>query len=399
MAVAIVMPTAGARAIALTALLFAPIGVVAPKGLVLLLFAVGLWLLFRALGQGRLVPVFTGATAMLFGLFTTWALVSAAWSLDAGASVITTAKLAAVLLAALLVLDAVRQLPDRDAAAVGGALVIGYAVAALLLAAESLSGGLAHQALYRLQERSHEFDMSILNRAGAMLLLAAWPVALELRRRAGPGLAILAIVVAMAIALGGVGNSNQVAVLAAASAAIAAWWLGRRLCTSLAVLLVILIVAAPLLPRTLLAPERFQSMLDDRYYSALHRLEIWRFSALKIAEKPMLGWGMDAARRMPDGDTKLRHGGHLMNVHPHNATLQVWLELGGVGAGLLALLVAGLWLRAGRLGDVWRSAAAAGCLAAGLAVANLSFGVWQTWWMAALALAGGLFAAVVRPRG
>ena len=250
MAVAIVMPTAGARAIALTALLFAPIGVVAPKGLVLLLFAVGLWLLFRALGQGRLVPVFTGATAMLFGLFTTWALVSAAWSLDAGASVITTAKLAAVLLAALLVLDAVRQLPDRDAAAVGGALVIGYAVAALLLAAESLSGGLAHQALYRLQERSHEFDMSILNRAGAMLLLAAWPVALELRRRAGPGLAILAIVVAMAIALGGVGNSNQVAVLAAASAAIAAWWLGRRLCTSLAVLLVILIVAAPLLPRS-----------------------------------------------------------------------------------------------------------------------------------------------------
>jgi len=71
--------------------------------------------------------------------------------------------------------------------------------------------------------------------------------------------------------------------------------------------------------------------------------------------------------------------------------LQIWLELGGIGAVLWAALLASLWLRVGGLPQPSARAAATGLLLNGLVVANLSFGVWQTWWMAALALSGIIF--------
>ncbi|MEO2037667.1 MAG: hypothetical protein ABGW90_03050 [Martelella sp.] len=41
-------------------------------------------------------------------------------------------------------------------------------------------------------------------------------------------------------------------------------------------------------------------------------------------------------------------------------------------------------------------AAATGLLLSALTVANLSFGIWQTWWLAALGLGGIVFALAAR---
>ncbi len=38
-------------------------------------------------------------------------------------------------------------------------------------------------------------------------------------------------------------------------------------------------------------------------YSGIHRLLIWRFAADHVAERPLLGWGMDSSRAMPGGKT------------------------------------------------------------------------------------------------
>jgi len=56
------------------------------------------------------------------------------------------------------------------------------------------------------------------------------------------------------------------------------------------------------------------------------RLEIWSYAANRALEKPMLGWGYEASREfMP-----------IIPIHPHNMSLQAWLELGLPGLLLLA---------------------------------------------------------------
>jgi exopolysaccharide production protein ExoQ len=77
-------------------------------------------------------------------------------------------------------------------------------------------------------------------------------------------------------------------------------------------------------------------------------------------------------------------GQSLIPLHPHDAYLQIWLETGAVGAIIvLAILLAAL-----RATTYWPASVARFTLpgyAAGLVVAGLAFGIWQSWWMASIA--------------
>ena len=97
-------------------------------------------------------------------------------------------------------------------------------------------------------------------------------------------------------------------------------------------------------PLTLPALDRLPGLLtaaDAIKGSAGHRLLIWSFVGERIAERPLLGWGLDASRAIPGGKEEIRPGLTRLPLHPHNAALQVWLELGMPGALLAALLSAG----------------------------------------------------------
>jgi O-antigen ligase len=154
--------------------------------------------------------------------------------------------------------------------------------------------------------------------------------------------------------------------------------------------------------------------LSNHKASALHRLYIWNFAAERIAERPLAGWGLDAARRIPGGNfplvirgcdaeqrptKKLWVDSVLMPLHPHDAILQVWLELGGIGAvlafgALLLVLARAFGARA------WQSrrarAGSAGACCGGLAVALVSFGVWQEWFLAVLIMATAISVLAAR---
>ena len=80
-----------------------------------------------------------------------------------------------------------------------------------------------------------------------------------------------------------------------------------------------------------------------------------------------------------------------MGMHPHNATLQIWLELGAIGALLAAISVFALWRAVSVLADPAARATATAMLLSAFTVANLSFGIWQTWWMAVLAASAALW--------
>ncbi len=139
--------------------------------------------------------------------------------------------------------------------------------------------------------------------------------------------------------------------------------------------------------------------------SIFHRLAIWDHAAGLIADRPVVGYGIEAARIIGRSGANVAEDAQgfavafqALPLHPHNASIQIWLELGGVGALLFALFVylmtIKVWflsndrlLRAGLVGG-WVSA---------LAVAHLSYGIWQYWWIATLGLVATMLALIVAP--
>jgi O-antigen ligase len=147
------------------------------------------------------------------------------------------------------------------------------------------------------------------------------------------------------------------------------------------------------LPRLHELPS-FLSAVDSFKSSGGHRLLIWGFTGDRIREKPILGWGLDAARSIPGGKVEIRPGQSWLSLHPHDAALQVWLELGAPGAVLFAMFVSLMWLRLDSTNTRRAYAAAAGgSLTAALIVAFAGWGIWQEWWLSMLEFA--LFATLV----
>jgi O-antigen ligase len=189
-------------------------------------------------------------------------------------------------------------------------------------------------------------------------------------------------------------------------AALVAFGLGaawpRLVAAAGAAAFVVLTIGMPMAQPSREAIGAFYQAVPSLRASAHHRLVIWNWTAERIGERPLLGWGFDASRAMPGRETQvaaympldeygLRMEGDVLPLHPHDAILQWWLELGVLGAALGAALAVWIWLLAGRTG-----AFALALAAAAMPPLLLSFGVWQSWWLATLFLAAALLRTAPR---
>ena len=249
--------------------------------------------------------------------------------------------------------------------------------------------------------------LPVFNRAATVLALLVWPTLLLLlrsRRWVYGGL----LFASSLVVLGGLHSSAAVLGIAAGTVmfAVAHRWPAAARYLLLGGMFVA-IALAPVLPRTVLEPDYILTQAPWLPLSAHHRLRIWAFTSEAVVERPILGWGMDTARSLPGGKAQVvitrppAQGeatgagaasaseppltGELLPLHPHNAALQVWLELGAVGA-VLAMALVGLTVsRVGRLSrQKVDRAAALGYITAAFVIAYFSYGIWQTWWLAAL---------------
>jgi O-antigen ligase len=116
------------------------------------------------------------------------------------------------------------------------------------------------------------------------------------------------------------------------------------------------------------------------------RMGYWRHAADWIADHPLRGWGLDASRMFSPG----------IKLHPHDAALQIWLELGLIGATGAAVFYAAMLAALSRPRRDPAAAVAAATAAAYLTFSAFSFGVWQEWWLALGALGATACFAVQR---
>jgi len=328
--------------------------------------------------------------AAILGALLLWGALSAAWSIDPGRSLVMAARLAGLFAAALALAVAASRIaePRRLTLFFVAGTVIGLALALCDLAS---AGGLSRHVSVR------EFAGARLNQVSVWLALLVLPASALLICRGKGFLALVAASAMMIPVYLFEGTTAKIAL--SLSLPIAALVHLRRgaVCRIAAAIAMMVILTAPLtLPQLARLPSVFTTV-DAFKESAGHRLLIWSFTGQRIAERPLLGWGLDSARAIPGGKIEIRPGQDRLPLHPHDAALQLWLELGAPGAALFALFVGLLWLRLGEA--KWPrlyAAAAGGSFFAATAVASSAWGIWQEWWLGTLGLA--LFATLVMAR-
>lgn len=136
--------------------------------------------------------------------------------------------------------------------------------------------------------------------------------------------------------------------------------------------------------------------LTKNMSSLAHRFYIWDFLLKFIGEKPLFGWGAEAARGFPTGGLKVFDGTDILPSHPHDHIMQVWLELGGVGALILAVLHFMLFRAIAQLESRRATAWAMLFSITSFVILSLSHSIWHKWWMTWLGVAGVLMVVVLK---
>lgn len=348
----------------------------------------------------------------VLGAVILWGVVSSAWSIEPVDSATRSLRVAAVFAAGLVLIGGTALLSDRETADLKGLLVAATVIGILALAIEIVSGMAILRFLRDVVGAPEPMFLPVFNRAATVLALLVWPTLLLLvrsRRWVYSGL----LFASSLVVLGGLHSSAAILGISAGAVVftLAYYWTAAARYLLLAGMFGA-IALAPILPRAVLEPNYVLTQAPWLPLSAHHRLRIWAFTSEAIMKRPVLGWGMDTARSLPGGKTRVtitrppaggeaaearatsgpvpRLTGELLPLHPHNAALQVWVELGAVGAVLAMALVVLTVSRVGvsRVGRLSRQkvdrAAALGFISTAFVIAYFGYGIWQTWWLAAL---------------
>ena len=340
------------------------------------------------------VRIRTEDRALLLALFTAlvWACASAFWSPWRPADLDEQTGLKLVFMLALYgcAVSAARAVPEARLPRLLSGLATAAGVLALFLLFEALTSAAGYKVLLGLIGQAVRPDYAIKNVAqGLYVLTLLAPPALAAvsgRTRWILGLVLGAGIIGPALVFG-----YDAPLLALACAILAAGLvlglpsLGPRLLAGLSAGGVLL---APVLAKGAFAlglDERIAPLLSESW---LQRLGYWGKAVDWIWARPLPGWGLDASRAFGPG----------IQLHPHNAPLQIWMELGLIGAVAAAIVWASIFSGLSRPVRTPAAAAATATAVAYLIFGAVSFGVWQEWWLALGALSALACILVLRAR-
>jgi exopolysaccharide production protein ExoQ len=359
-------------------LLFFPVLVLVPHGIAALVSIAGALAFGLALPNGLAALRTVQVPALLLGALLVWATASAAWSVDPRHSLLIAGRLAGLLAAgfALTMASAVILNPGRLLLC----FYSGLAVALLLAPIQFATDGLLTRPLM-----TRGFFAPQLNQAADTLAIMVLPVSAALVQRGRVVLGSLLAAVTLMVISSLVGSAAKTALGAGILISPLLYIWPRAAARAAAIVSVLIIISAPLTFARVARLEAVTETAEGIKFSAWHRLMIWSFAGDRIAERPLTGWGLDASRTIPGGDEPIYQGRVWLPLHPHNAPIQLWLELGVPGAVLFALFLAWLW--SGLAATPWPrlfTAAAGASLTSAVIAAMGAYGIWQEWWIGTL---------------
>lgn len=337
--------------------------------------------------------------------FFLWAGASVFWAPDFLQSLTTFGKLIGTVIIGFALIGSASFLFDNVARRALWAAFFSTIIVSLLLLGDIYSGGL--------------FSMNVLGKgihapygafwfkpAATILAIAMWPITLFLWRDQQRLLSILAFGLSIAVMNAISVNTGLIATIMGMVVAVCFLAMGSLRAWIAIGLLSTAFMATPVIVGAVLEPEEITSelsLVSPAQNSIAYRLHIWHFAANAFFEKPITGWGLNASRHLGSdvvvSDSVRGEIGEAIPLHPHNAVLQLFLELGIVGAVLALGLICRILLRLGH--SDWPPADrifAVGMFTAIVLFYAVSFSAWSSWWNTYLCYAVALFVVARRSR-
>ncbi len=395
----------------LSALLILPIAIFVPKGIAVLFGLTALSLLIVDLAGGRKDPFRNERGMRLAAAFAILAVTSAMWSMTPGATLQKAFIFSLVLFAGLILVSTARQLGELEKRTFDIGLIAGGIIGSTVIGVEITFESPIYTFLLQSRGRSPETPIVMLrtiNQGAAVAAIFLLPWTMVLKRHLGPVWASIGFLFCIIVLAFCQADTQKAALVIGVAAACIAFIGGRFFLKISSLLLVVGVLAAPWVVSALPDPLQPNSPAAELPNSSQHRLVIWQTTADHIFERPFAGSGFDTARAFYGRDQRVLNffGGKGPNnkwvnlfepipLHPHNGVLQVWLELGALGAILLAV---GLFFIVHRLATVennFERSMVFGSFVTGLAIFSVSYGAWQGWWMGAIWLMMAFAAAAL----
>ena len=320
------------------------------------------------------------------GIISILCLLSVIWSISPMQSLEDALRVTAILLVGGLLVSSFKALEIEDFKPYGWLLPAGILVAASLCIFDLYTD----LSIYKL---IHEYDKttnsSELNR-GIICLIFAYFLSLPLiqyldwrESRKFLLTAVTGIVIVIMLLL----SQSQTGQLAFGAGLIlffvypARWRLGYILLGLgvFAALLTTPIIVSFLYDRLVIDYQDSVFWLREAYIG--NRVEIWRFVMKYAVNNPLYGFGIEATNFVPHFDFAHIYNEKDTVLHPHNFSVQIWMEFGLLGTmiatGILNALVYALF----HIKDILVRKTLTVVYILILLVAAITYGLWQSWWL------------------
>lgn len=382
------------------AFLFPVTAMLAPVFVAVLFFFLAAAIVVRSRFSITWPRAISRSQAILIVGFLFWAALSITWSSASWKSASLTAmKVSADCIAGLIVVAAFQRqnasTRHRIARALAFGVMIGFFILLAIYAVER--SGLV------LRLEGYFSFARLFDRGATVCVILVWSALCAWKSVKWNWYAIGLVSLAFAAVGLSYSMAAKVAFCAGLVTVIVTWYFPRITPLIVGTLMASTFLAMPLVGSAIPPPD-VTSQWPGLNVSAHHRLTIWRHVSVLIEQGPWTGYGLESSRVFGDKTAiKVELPGQspsveeLLPLHPHNAALQIYLELGVIGAALAAIFLLTISNRISR-SDVSHKAKAVmmATLVSAFIVAMVSYGIWQTWWLCSLWLAAAIAISTTR---
>ncbi len=381
--------------------LIGPLAAVARQGLTPLIFLVLLTLAFLPAARAGWRIAFKTPLTLFSAPFFVWVLASNLWAPKAqwGAC----AQMLLTVLAGVFVVSGLKTLHADHAHRILKATFVGVLILLVFLLEESMTQAalLSWARPEDVQTADATFFsliMSLAARGTSVLAVVATLFAVLVYRatRSG-GLAAIFVLASLFVCARLPMSTSALGLAVAVLSFACVAWRPRGFLGLMLILIAGAIFAAWPAARMIPSQANVSAAESQLELGVQHRLGIWRHVAGIAEQQPLTGHGFNSSRYFAGRQDKLE-GLNLpaLPTHPHNAPLQIWLELGAVGAFLAVVLIVGVWRSLGSLFHrPIHAAVVVSIIAPAAVIACFSYAIWSTWWLAGLGLMSAIAALAI----
>jgi O-antigen ligase len=396
-------------AFSLVGLLTPTIALYATKGIIILFGLTVLVCFFVFITKKEARPIYPKSLGLSVLALTVWAVASLAWSISTDLSWSVAHSIPICMLGGFLIVMSLKTLNSIDRIVVCRSTVWGFFLGASLalidittnLSISKILSILIHNGVWSIANINN-MDMRgfVINNGVTLLAMLLWPTLMILHSQKRYKLAFIGLVATLYIISKSFNFAAAVAVGIGSLSFLIASLAPRIVYRSAAVGLTLLVLSAPFAMNALPDARTIGKALPELSYSVYPRLVIWQYASNLVIENPLFGHGIRTSRALNKSDTKISflyrdndeiHSGstEAIPLHPHSGLIQIWLELGAGGAVLgLILIISILWNISKSCASQTGKALAFSALACSICLISVSYGLWQSWWLASLWLQG-----------